>query len=414
MWDKFHLEIPFKPTVVRHLSASTPENPICYVDFKRYSFPKFSPQIDILDGKPVITRIESVKWNAISSGISGMAVGFFPEGEGFSTYPSISLKASPAKILQGHNVFGSERPHEGIKQMLINLNLAFPDIYQDLDIDNTHVRYTDSTYSARIRDFFSNKVFRIFESLATARQKVSKERGYIQLGVGSDRQRQKLYKKLQELLEDLKNAKKTHNQFRTSILSDPRLLDFAVDLHRFEATTGHRKFIELGIPTRLPEFLKFNDWFFSIHKIPLCRYLWQTAFNPLFAQLEGHTMKNVDDSNIKLQIDKHFIRIKDNGKICKRKANAIFNTYKDIKREGYSALVKINNQTFFRNVKHLEEIGISRAFLKSLDPFKPEENVIPLVQIIKIDFSNQRPDWYVEPKAGISLDQPERQLRLVG
>lgn len=414
MWDKFHIAIPFKPSVVRYLSRSTPENPVAYVDFKKYSFPKFAPEINMVDGVPVITQIKSVKWNSISSGISGMAVGFFPEGEGIASYPTISIKASPAKILQGHNVFGSECPREGIKQMLANLSIAFPDIYADLDISNAEIRYTDSTYSARIREFFSRKVFVMFESLATLRTKINKHTDYIQLGQGSEYQRQKLYKKLQELLADLLDARKTRNEFRVAILSDQRLLNFATDLHRFEATTGHRKFLSLGIPTNLWEFIKFNDWFLSVHKTPLCRYLWEQAFNPLFAQFEGHTMKDVDDTNIKLQIDKKFIRIKEDGKICKRKATAIYNTYRAIKTEGYDSLLREHNKTFFRNVNHLEEIGLSRAFLKSLDPHRPESNVIPLVQIIKIDFSTQRPDWFVEPKAGYDINMPERQLRLVG
>jgi II/X family phage/plasmid replication protein len=293
-------------------------------------------------------------------------------------------------------------------------SIAYPKIFHHLDINEATVRFTDSTYSARISDFFSQKVFKLFESLATAKTKVNAnyiDQGYLQLGKGSAYQRQKLYRKYPEVLSDLKDALRSRNRHRISILSDQRLQDFSRELHRFEATTGHRKFESLGIPTRLIEFVKFCDWFLAVHKIPLCRYLWEQAFNPLIDQIEGHTMKNVDDSHVKLKIDAKFIRIKDNGKICKRKANAIWNTYKDIKREGYDALCLEHNKTFFRNVKHLEEIGLSRAFLKSLDPQKPTENIVPFVQLIKIDFSNQRPDWYEEPRAGFSEDF--RQLRLV-
>lgn len=411
MWDKFDIKIPFKTEYVQFSVFSTLENPIGHVDFKKYDFPKFAPEVTIVDGQPVITQLKSVKWNSVSSGIAGMAVGFFPEGEGLATWPCVNIKASPAKILQGHNVFGSECPKQGIAQMFANLRIAFPAIYDHLDIVNAEIRYTDSTYSARIRDFFSGKVFAMFESLATARTKINKHTDYLQLGKGSEYQRQKLYKKLQEVLADLADARKCRNDFRINILSDQRLLDFATDLHRFEATTGHRKFQSLGIPTKLTEFIKFNDWFLAVHKIPLCRYLWELSFNPLFAQFEGHTMKNVDDSHVKLKIEAKFTRVKDNGRVCKRLANAVWNTYCDIKREGYDTLSRIHNQTFFRNVKHLEEAGLSRAFLKSLDPHKPESNVIAMVQIIKIDFRAQRPEWYVEPMAGYT---PERQLRLVG
>jgi II/X family phage/plasmid replication protein len=432
MNDKLDIRIPFKAQYVHFLAASTPEKPAAYVNFQDYSFPIHAPEVSMVDGQPQITYYKNRDWDSISSGIAGMAIGFFPQGQGLNTYPSVSIKASPAKILQGHNVFGSEFCKEAVLQMMVMLSLAYSDIYEHLDIENAELRFIDCTYSARIRDFFSTKVFSMFESLASKRTKVNKDTDYIQLGKGSEYQRQKLYKKLQEVLADLADATKTKNTFRMDILSDQRLLDFATDLHRFEATTGHRKLALLGVPTNIWEFLKFEKWFFEVHKTTLCRYLWEQAFNSLFAQFEGHTVKNVDDTNIRLEIDKKFITTKFSKPICdcsarkirclclpvvkisKRKANAIYATYQDIKREGYASLLKQDSKTFFRNVKHLEECGISRAFLKSLDPHKPTTNVIPFVQIIKIDFSNQRPDWWVEPKAEYSENTPERLLRLVG
>jgi II/X family phage/plasmid replication protein len=412
MLDKYDIRIPFKADKVKHLAGSTLEKPLAYVNFEDYSFPMHAPDVEIIDGKPVIKYFKNRDWDSISSGIAGMAVGFFPQGQGLHTYPTVSIKASPAKILQGHNVFGAESSKQGIVQMFAMLKMAFPDIYEDLEISDAEIRYVDCTYSACIREFFSAKIFFAFESMATARQKINKNTGYCQLGQGSERERAKLYKKLQEVLADLEDAKKKRNTYRVDILSDQRLLDFATDLHRFEATLGARKLQSLGIPTNVVEYLKFEDWFVSVHKIPLCRYMWGLVFNPIFSQFEGHKVKNVDDSNIKLQIDAKFIRIKDNGKICKRKATAIFKTYREIKSEGYATLLKQNNQTFFRNVNYLQEAGISKAFLKTLDPNKPTTNVISFPQIIKIDFGLQRPDWFVEPMAHFECDS--RLLRLVG
>jgi len=413
MWDKLDIEVPFCAEFVNELASSTSEKPSGWVDPTQYDF-KLLSVIEMVDGVPVPTEVKNQKWDTISSGISGVAVGFFPHGNGFHHWPHVRIKASPAKILQGHNVFGSECLKQGTAQMWAMFAQAFKKIHAHLDIDNARVRFTDSTYSARISDFFSKKVFRLFESLATAKQKVNTnymDDGYLQLGQGSEYQRAKIYRKYQEVIDDLRDATKRRNQARIDILSDQRLQDFARELHRFEATTGHRKFEDLGIPTRLVEFIKFADWFQSVHKIPLCRYLWGLAFNPLFDQIEGHTMKNVDDSHVKLKIDAKFIRTKENGKVCKRLANKIFETYERILIRGYDQLVSENNSAFFRNVKHLEEIGLSRAFLKSLDPQRPTENIVPFVQLIKIDFSNQRPEWFVEPRAGFSEDF--RQLRLV-
>jgi II/X family phage/plasmid replication protein len=413
MWDKFDIEVPFADQFVNELASSSLQSRAGWVDFKQYNLPLVA-NVRMQDGVPVIQDLKNRKWETISSGNSGMALGVYPEGNGFNRWPHIRIKASPAKILQGHNVFGSECPKHGIAQMWSMLSFAFPVMHSHLDIQAAKVCYTDSTYSARISDFFYRRVIKIFESLATARTNVNAgyiDRGYLQLGKGSDRQRQKIYDKLQDLIDDLNNAKRRREHHRVAVLSDPRLHDFTRELRRFEATTGPRKFEDLGIPTRLFEFIKFCDWFEAVHKKPLCQYLWELAFQPLFDQIEGHTMKNVDDSHVKLKIDAKFIRIKDNGRVCKRKANAIYQTYRAIKTQGYDALAAEDSSTFFRNVKHLEDIGLSRAFLKSLDPERPAENIVPIVQLIKIDFSNQRPDWYEEPRAG--FDCPSRQLRLV-
>lgn len=402
MYDKFDIEVPFKREHVHVLHAL--HERAGYVDFKNYDFPAVVP-VFFENGQVHYGDAKTKKFETLSSGISGMAVAFYPEGNGFNQWPHIRLKASPAKILQGHNVFGSENPRHGIAQMFANLSIGFKKIYEHLDLDAATIRYIDVTYSARIKPFFSRSVFSLFESLANGKRKVNArytDKGYLQLGEGSEYVRQKLYVKSQEVLDDLADAKRRNHFSRVEILSNPKLLDFTIDLHRFEATIGHRKMIDIGIPVRVQEFLKFNDWFLQTHKTTLCQYLWEIAFNPLFEQIAGHTMKNVDDSEIKLRIDAKYIKVKDNGRVCRRLANAVFNTYNDLKREGYESLSKINNKTFFRNVNYLIDIGLSRAFLKSLDPFKPNDNVIPLVQLIKIDFNNQRPDWYVEPTSGYS------------
>lgn len=414
MYDKFHLHIPFDDRFVTVLHSSQPDDLRGWVDFRQYDFKGTAPcRFD--NGQVIFDDPKCAKFDTISSGISGMAVAFFPEGNGFNHWPHVVIKASPAKILQGHNVFGSEDPRPGVMQMLANLRLGFPKLFAHLDIQATEICYIDCTYSARIAQFHAQSIFRLFESMATAKQSVNARwvlDGYLQLGAGSEYVRAKLYLKLQELLDDLKHARKRKERHRIEVLSDVRLQEFAQDLMRFEATLGHRKLKDLGIPLGLFDFLRFNDQYYIKHRKPLCQYLWEIVFNPLFTQLEGHTMSNVDDSHIKLKIDAKFIRIKDKGRICRRKADAIFRTYEDICRKGYDALALQGKSQFFDNVNCLVEAGICRAFLKSIDPFKPNENIVPLVQLIKIDFSKQRPDWYEEPKAGFD-NYPERQLRLV-
>ncbi|MBF4269555.1 hypothetical protein EAY71_22065, partial [Vibrio anguillarum] len=43
--------------------------------------------------------------------------------------------------------------------------------------------------------------------------------------------------------------------------------------------------------------------------------------------------------------------------------------------------------------------GFSKAQIQNLQG-QGKDNVIPLLQVINVDFDNQRPDWYVEPQVG--------------
>ena len=400
LYDKLDLEIPFHPLAVREYNCDSETGRAGMVDQSRYDF-KGLCEVNWVNGQPVFETPTAKKFESIESSISGIAVGFYPTGNGFNEWPHIRIKASPSKILQGHNVFGTENIREGCMQMIASARLAFPKIFQDLELEKAEVRFLDCTYSARIESrFYINRIFKLFRSMAGSRTLINNNHeDYLKLG-RTEYNAQKIYLKFQEVIADLTKAKRKNQKKKIEVLSDKRLQDWALDLMRFEATIGHRRLDNLGIPRRLDSFLKWHDWYEETYGEPACRYLWSQNFKPFFKQLEGQTMIKVDDESVKLQIHLKFDRIKDNGKICKRKSNAIFKTFRQIKSEGYAQLASENNQTFFRNVNHLIECGFSRAFLKSLDPDKPSDNVVPIVQMINIDFSNQKPSWYVEPKSG--------------
>lgn len=413
MWDKLDLEIPFHQFHVNEFNSSRPDERAGRVDFRLYDF-KASASVLYTDGKAVYDDEKNRSWDSISSAISNVAVGFFPEGNGFNSWPHIRVKASPSKILQGHNVFGSENIRAGCMQMITNIRMSFPKIFEHLDIENSKVCFVDTTYSARIESsYFRSQVFRLIESTASSRTKISKYEGYLLLGAGSDRKSQKVYEKSQELLHDYKLAKKSGEREKQAILGDKKLQDFALDLMRFEGTVGRRELERLGIPTDLKGFLKFHDWHQKAYKEPICRYLWRLNFEPIFEQLGGQTMKNTDDEAIRTKVYSKLTKVSDTGKVNKKMANAVWATYRAIKTEGYKKISSEDNSAFFNHVSKLvKDVGLSRAFLKSLDPLKPNENVVSIVSLINIDFSKQRPDWYEEPESG--FEDTRRHLRLVG
>lgn len=418
MFDKVDLQIPFLPDRVSYTALlgddGKTDPDAAYVDASCYDFAMVQLYRNV-QGELVKEPLKAQKWDNISTGLSGIAVGFFPEGNGFYRWPHVRIKCSPAKLLQGHNVFGSEDPTNGIKQMIHDFAITYPKISEDLNYNDAEIRYLDCTYSCHVREFDRQHIYRVFRTLAKSDQKVSRHDDYLQLGAESERTRLKIYYKFQELLADLKNAKRVGDRHRQSVLSDQRLQDFALDLMRFEATIGHRKLDDLGIPRRLTEFLQFIKWFEETNGQPLCRHLWSVVFDPAFAQLEGRTMKNVNDDDIKAIIDTHLIKIGANGKPNKRLANNVFKTFRAIKMDGYDKLAKEDSSTFFDHVKYMvEDCGISKALLKNLGP-DSNANVIPMIQKITVDFTNQRPDWWEEPKYGYTDHRrlPKGHLRLV-
>jgi len=412
MYDKAEIRIPFHPRYVSETKDSqfqggTPcgwVNPLDY-DF-RIAAKTVSLQFSGANTGKFVCDVEDLytPWDSIPSSFSKMAVGFFPHGQGKYTWPHVVIKASPAKILQGHNVYGSENIREGIKEMMFLLSTSMPVLSAHLDFEKAELRILDCTYSARLEN--QNYLFKVLDFLSrqsTGKCLINNEyEGTVYLNTGSDYVCKKAYIKLLELLAEIKEAKRVGDVEKLLLLSDKKLLDFANNLLRLEATIKSKKLKNLGIPVLLKDFLKFHDEFEIKNGYPLCAHLWDIAFKKLLDDMAGHTMKRVDDESVKTTIYSKLTVIKDNGKICRRKANAVYDTYLKIRTLGYAALSKDRDMTFFRNAKFLEEIGFSRAWLRSLDPQRPADNVIPITQLIRIDFGAQRPDYWVEPKSRFS------------
>ncbi|MGK5496300.1 phage/plasmid replication protein, II/X family, partial [Klebsiella pneumoniae] len=78
------------------------------------------------------------------------------------------------------------------------------------------------------------------------------------------------------------------------------------------------------------------------------------------------------------------------------KAHRVFGFYRRLMNEGYEAVkLTMDRATFWRAEKDLLDIGFSKAALQNLQ--QNQANVIPIIKMVNVDFSNQYPDWYTEP-----------------
>ena len=57
----------------------------------------------------------------------------------------------------------------------------------------------------------------------------------------------------------------------------------------------------------------------------------------------------------------------------------------------------MDRKTFWRHEKDLIAIGLTKAQLQNLKAHE-RHNIIPLMKLVEIDFSHQRPDWYLSQR----------------
>ncbi|MDH0694533.1 phage/plasmid replication protein, II/X family, partial [Acinetobacter pittii] len=230
-------------------------------------------------------------YEKLPTSYTSMAFKFFHEGR---YYPHVELKASPAKILQGHNVYGTDWIEEGAMEMLGYLAESHPTLYSMLAISETEVLQLDATYSARLRD--DNQVAQALDFMRnmssrhirkSQKQIVYKNTVYF----GSERGKRfarKVYGKaceFQNQLEEQTKLAKANDkcaQRVVKVMSDPELQAWTKGLLRFE--TGIKRYVlkELGIPTNLFQLIRYQR-----ENPTFLKDLWVKANSELFKALEG-------------------------------------------------------------------------------------------------------------------------------
>ncbi len=330
-----------------------------------------------------------------------MAFKFFHEGRFF---PHVELKASPAKILQGHNVYGSDWIEEGAMEMLGYLAESHPTLYSMLCVSETEVLQLDATYSARLKD--DNQVAQALDFMRnmssrhirkSQKQIVYKNTVYF----GSERGKRfarKVYGKSCEfqnqLEEQIKLAKANDKcaQRVVKVMSDPDLQAWTKGLLRFE--TGIKRYVlkELGLPTNLFQLIKYQR-----SNPNFLKDLWVKANSELFKALEGHAMKATDHDSIFQNLCNVYQTVTPTGKVRLTKARNLFNFYCALETHGVEVMKSRYSETrFYAYMADLISAGYSKAYLQNLH-IDSKNNVIPFLKLVEINFENQLPPNFKEP-----------------
>ncbi|EJF5836894.1 DNA replication protein [Salmonella enterica] len=325
--------------------------------------------------------------------------------------PRVELKASPAKLLQGHNVFGPTDVSLCAYALFKSFCDSMPLLADYLDFENTYIAKIDCTFSARLKTINQTRqvmdVLRNVSNGQTKATKSTRSQNYdstMYWNETSNSVRRKAYLKGQEIQADLERCKKELRRApndeslkrRINVLSNPDLIEWAALLVRFETSLFPRKLIDLKIPYKLLDLISYQSEYEREGR-NLIYDMWSAGFNELFESFKGTIMNIYDDEKILELLKSNYYSTTPKGNISYSKAQRIFGFYRRLVNEGYDEVFKtMPRRTFYDNINLLIAAGLSKSQLQNLQADK-SNNVVPLVQLITVDFSKQYPDWYEEP-----------------
>ena len=361
-----------------------------------------------IDGDLEISEL-SHPYESIPSYFASLAMKVFNGSEQLKTPPYVELKASPAKLLQGHNVFGSTNIETCAFAMLQPLIYSMPELYEMLDVDNVTVDWIDTTYSAHIvSETVQKQVIAFMQNVRAGQtRKTQYNREYettAEWNSGSEHRTLKVYlkgaevqKRLSELQAELRKAPNKQNIInQINVLSNPELIEFSKKCVRFEARLKQRYLDKKQIPRNLFELIRYQRQYEKNGK-SLIIDLWQDAFKDIMGAIGEANMNIYNRDNIQKLLKKHYYSVTPKGNISYAKADRLFSFYKNLLNDGYQETMSfMNRQTFWRYEKDLLEIVLTKAQLQNLK-IHEKANIIPLMRLVEINFGEQRPDWYIEP-----------------
>lgn len=342
-----------------------------------------------------------VPYDSLPSSYTDMAIKFYDKG--INTLPYLELKASPAKLLQGHNVYGSQSIEQGAYEMLGLLVSVYPQLCQYLDFTKIEVLHLDATFSARLPH--QNQVQPVLDFLGNVGKGHRKatykaHENYCRWGNQGASISAKAYGKYLEAksqLADLeKRALKGDARAKSCAIALYKAYPFALALLRLEARITKTYLTKNGYPSNLWELIDYQK-----QNPNLLSDLWNIAFKPIFEALQGEYMHFNTDFEVEQLLRSKLVTYTKTGKPSYVVANNAISFYDLLAKKGYQQLLtEVRNgfyseRSFYHNMRLLQEVGISRSHLQNLHA--QDNKVIPFVQLVQIDFSKQTPDDYIEP-----------------
>lgn len=392
------------------------------------------------EGKRKVQRLRH-NFESLPSSFGSLAYKVI-DGTDLKNEPYIRLAGCPAKLLQGHNVYGSDDVELCLFAIVEAFGLSFPELFACLDWERATIDYIDVTYSAKCEnETQAQQILDVLRNIDYGQTKVSdsKYKTTTYWNKGSEHRELKCYLKFPELLRQiqdltrkwsrvkerdisgmagtaLENATqiRQHNNYHTDYigfqleqLTNPKIQQWAEGRLRFEARLKSRWLVANGIPCTLAYFTDPNNTQMLPKRLP---QLWRKAFANVFSTFEGATMNAHDGDKVHEALRLAYYSTTHKGNISYAKADRLHKVYLTIVNCGYKTVkATTDRKTFHRQLKDLLTVGLSRAQLMQFDG--NGSNVVPLIRVLNFDFANQLPADWQEPLP-LSQQIKQKGLRL--
>ena len=409
MLDFLRISIPFKQRYTHRLEVD--DSWVLLGHPSDYGFQMASRSVR-KDERGHITASELYHpYESLPSSFSSMACKLYHNCPNYQ--PCVEIKASPAKLMQGHNVYGSESIENGALYMigLLLESITTHNLGHFLDLKNAEIRDLDCTYSSNISDpAVVPKLIDYLASISNGQTKATADKKFKTTaywgGQNSRLIQLKTYHKGSEVKNEveklLKRSKKgdLHSAKMLNEVYTPDLINTADHLMRWEARIKHRKLERLGIPTNLIQLIKYER-----ENKNFLRTLWQNAFDPIFKAMTGELMPYVNDDVILNMLKRKLVTYgKKTGKPSYTRALNAMGMYHLIRDIGLKSVKeRYSNPSFYRNLGYLLEAGFKKADLQNLNK-EGRGKVIPIVKFTNVCFDTQTPANWVEPVNKYAMD----------
>lgn len=406
MLDFLRIAIPIIPTHVRSLDNHHWFNG----DIRDFGIPAATRHVSKTEDGLTTTGELYHPYEKLPSDYTDMAMKFFTNT--MNTVPYVEIKASPLKLLQGHNVYGFDSIELGSDHMLGMLFEAFPQLLPILDLENTEILCLDTTFLVRLpHQSMVQPTLDYMANLAAGHRKARqvKYENFISWGNDGASIRPKAYGKFEEVKAQLNKIQKTADKgcqrSKALVIAMHDVLPFANAVIRLEARITKTYMTKNGIPTNLFQLIKLQR-----QQPELLLRLWHVAFDPILDRMKGKYMNFSNDAELLDLFKSKLVTYTKTGKPSYTKANNAMKFYALIRQIGLVATKKLyNERTFYDALKHLEACEISMGHLQNLAK-NPNGKVIPFVRLFELKMADQQPADYQIP---VSQYTPKRGLHLV-